>query len=323
MSQDHTSKGLSELSLEQYQEFFINAPIGIITTAPEGQLISANPAMARMFGYDSPDELIVSVKGLTTQLYVDPADREELMRLLKENDEVLNYECRGIRRDGTSIWTSINVSVVRDKDGKLIHFQSFLTEITERKQAEYKLHESEERYREMFENTFEGIAIYKATDNGSDFVFVDLNKQGAQIDNIDKQKVIGKKVTHVFPKIKDFGLLDVFKRVYETGKSEYLPTSQYEDKRITGWRENFVYKIVSGQIVAVYRDVTERKQAEQALWKNEQQFRTLFMESPVSITIHDKDSGEVVDANPKACTSYGLSSVEELKACGKFIEPPY
>ncbi|MFO7728205.1 MAG: response regulator, partial [Desulfonatronovibrio sp.] len=79
----------------------------------------------------------------------------------------------------------------------------------------------------------------------------------------------------------------------------------------------------TSQSIASAIDITERKRIEEALQRNEHQFRTLFMESPVSITIHDKDTGEVVDANPKAYASYGLSSLEELKAWGMFIEPPY
>ncbi|MFO7728491.1 MAG: PAS domain-containing protein, partial [Desulfonatronovibrio sp.] len=88
------------------QDILMNAPIGIIATTPDGRLLSANSAMARMFGYDSPDELIESVNGLTTHLYADLSDREELMRILKENDEVLNFECKGNLREGGTIWTS-------------------------------------------------------------------------------------------------------------------------------------------------------------------------------------------------------------------------
>lgn len=109
---------------------FTNAPIGIIITTPEGRLLSANPAMAKMFGYDSPDELIETVKGNNIQLYADPSDRKELMRLLRDNKEVINYECRGVHRDGSIIWTSINVSTVLDNNGKIIHFQGFITDIT-------------------------------------------------------------------------------------------------------------------------------------------------------------------------------------------------
>ncbi len=140
MAQENPSaRDAENLAISPEHSLFTNAPIGIVNTTPEGRLLSANPAMARMFGYDSPDELIDSVNGTTIQLYADPSDREELMRLVRENREVINYECRGVRRDGSTIWTSLNVSVVQDKNGKIIHFQSFITDITESRQLEEEL----------------------------------------------------------------------------------------------------------------------------------------------------------------------------------------
>ena len=131
-------------NFSHHHDILMNAPIGIIITTPEGQLLSANPAMAKMFGYESPDELIESVKGITTQLYADSPDREEILRLLGENGEVHNYECRGICRDGSMVWVSINVNKVEDECGN-IYLQSFITNITERKRVEEVLRESEAR----------------------------------------------------------------------------------------------------------------------------------------------------------------------------------
>ncbi|MGM0540322.1 MAG: PAS domain S-box protein, partial [Thermodesulfobacteriota bacterium] len=96
-------------------------------------------------------------------------------------------------------------------------------------------------------------------------------------------------------------------------------------QRLMGWHNAF-WEDDDGRVVGTLssgEDITEHRQAEESLRESEQQFRTLFMESPVSITIHDKDNGEVLDANPKAYTSYGLASLEELKARGMFMEPPY
>ena len=76
---------------------------------------------------------------------------------------------------------------------------------------------------------------------------------------------MGRRVTDVFPGVEAFGLLDVFRRVWRTGRPEQLPVSLYQDERISGWRENYVYKLPSGEVVAAYRDVTEHKQAEEAL----------------------------------------------------------
>ncbi|MFP4348934.1 MAG: PAS domain S-box protein [Desulfococcaceae bacterium] len=121
------------------QDVFNNAPIGIFTSTPEGRYISANPALAGMFGYESPEELIASITDIATQVYVDPADREEFIRLMTEHGKVAEHECRFKRRNGTEFWVSGNVRAIRDEDGRVLAYQGFSTDITERKQAEGQL----------------------------------------------------------------------------------------------------------------------------------------------------------------------------------------
>ena len=87
------------------------------------------------------------------------------------------------------------------------------------------------------------------------------------IENIEREKVVGRSVLEVFPGVKEFGLFNVMKRVWRTGVPEHHPMSIYEDERIRGWRDNFVYKLPSGEIVAVYSDETDQKQSEEALKK--------------------------------------------------------
>jgi len=132
-----------------------------------------------------------------------------------------------------------------------------------REKTEKALTESEARYRGMFETINEGVAVYEAVDDGNDFVYADLNKAGEIIDKIKRKNVIGKKVTEMFPGIIQCGLLDAFRRVYKTGGPENLPDLFYKDNRITGWRDNFVYKLPTGEVVSVYHDTTEAKKAEE------------------------------------------------------------
>jgi PAS domain S-box-containing protein len=94
---------------------------------------------------------------------------------------------------------------------------------------------------------------------------LDFNKAGEGIENIKREKLIGKSVNKMFPGVKGFGLFDVFKRVWKTGKPENYSVTLYKDERISGWRDNYVYKLPSGEIVAVYSDETERKQSAEAL----------------------------------------------------------
>jgi signal transduction histidine kinase/HAMP domain-containing protein len=113
-------------------------------------------------------------------------------------------------------------------------------EIMEHKRTEEALKESEERFRELFDHMRSGVTIFQAVDNGSDFLFKDFNN----------------------PKIKEFGLFEVLQRVWRTGRLEHHPISLYKDSRIEGWRDSYIYKLPSGELVVVYDDVTEHKKAE-------------------------------------------------------------
>lgn len=135
----------------------------------------------------------------------------------------------------------------------------------ERKRIETSLIQSEARYRNLFENMSSGVAVYEAVNGGEDFVFRDFNKGGEKIENVKRENIIGKKVSEVFPGVKTFGLFEVFRRVWRTGKPEHYPVTLYQDDRLQGWRDNYVYKLPSGEIVAVYEDVTDRKEAEEKL----------------------------------------------------------
>lgn len=144
-------------------------------------------------------------------------------------------------------------------------FVTVFEEITARKESEDKLRESEQRYRELFENMSSGVAIYKAVDGGKDFIFTGINRAGEKMDNVDRSQLTGKSVLEAFPAVREFGLLEVFRRVWETGQAETLAEAHYEDERISCWRNNFVYKLQSSEIVAIYDDITEKHKAEQEL----------------------------------------------------------
>jgi len=147
--------------------------------------------------------------------------------------------------------------------------------LREQQHIEQKLKLCQAKLQVLLDNVSSGVAVYCAINDGSDFVFVDFNQAAEEIEQIKKEDVIGRCVTDVFPGVKDFGLLDVFRRVWKTGTAEQHPVSVYSDDRIAGWRQNRVYRLPSGEIVAIYDDVTQNERSELAARMSEQCFRAI------------------------------------------------
>ncbi|MGD1060586.1 MAG: PAS domain S-box protein [Methanomassiliicoccales archaeon] len=149
-----------------------------------------------------------------------------------------------------------------DFRGQFAELVNMMSQAVQRRRSDQALRDSEERYHRLFDNIGIGVVVYEATDDGSDFIIRDFNRGAQNIEKVRKQDVVGHKVTEVFPGIRDMNLLDVFRRVYQTGNPESHPISLYRDERMVGYRENYVYRLPSGEVVTVYEDATARKESE-------------------------------------------------------------
>ncbi|MBF0226837.1 MAG: PAS domain S-box protein [Desulfobacterales bacterium] len=181
-----------------------------------------------------------------------------------------------------------------------------------------QLFESQEylaRYRGIVDNTINGVTVYKPVDNGENFIVVAFNKSAEHIEKIKKENVIGKKITDIFPNIKSFELFDILKKVFKTGCSEKHPISFYENNKICWWRDNFVYKLSSGEIVVVYIDETEKKRSEEALIESEKRYRAFYELSADGILIADFETKNFKYANPSICKmlEYNEQELTKLK----------
>lgn len=123
---------------ERYRKIFENSLNGIFQTTIEGRFITVNPAMAAMFGYDSPEQLMAEVSDIARQLYIDPNDRQQIRRYLEVDGKVTGYEFKALRKNGQIIWIRAYIQVVVDKSGRSF-FEGIVEDVTERKIADEKL----------------------------------------------------------------------------------------------------------------------------------------------------------------------------------------
>lgn len=184
--------------------------------------------------------------------------------------------------------------------------------------AQERLVASNEKLTGIVENTNSAIAIYRAFSDGDDFVFTYFNPAAEKFDKISKEKVLGKRIREVFPGVEDFGLLSVLRRVWRTGKPEHHPLTWYQDGRVSGWRKNYVFKISSGEIVAIYNDYSELKLSEESLRK----FKQAVEQSANSIIITDTQ-GNIEYVNKKFSELNGYSLDEALGQNPRVLKSGY
>jgi PAS domain S-box-containing protein len=142
-------KDLSE-SEERFRSFYENTFVGIYRTTPEGKILMANPALVKMLGYRSFEEL--SERNLENEGYISDEERQEFKRLIVQADQVIGYETRWKKKDGAEIWVRENVRCVRNEKGDIFFYEGTVEDITGQKQSELALRESEEKYRLLVES---------------------------------------------------------------------------------------------------------------------------------------------------------------------------
>ena len=155
---------------EKYRDMVENAVDGFFQSTPDGRFITVNPAMARMYGYDSPQDMIQNITDISTQVYAVPATRDEVRRRLDEAGELLGFESLDYRKDRSTFWTAMNVRSIRDPNDRILYYEGTLEDITERKKAEEELKSSEARYRTLFNGMLDGV--YRSSHEGK---FLDVN----------------------------------------------------------------------------------------------------------------------------------------------------
>lgn len=289
---------------EKYKNIYENAMEGIFQIGPDGRFISANPSLAHIHGYESPEALIKDGKNIAS-MYVNPEDHRRLINLLFEKGAAQNYEAKMVRRDGSLQWISVNVRLVKDDRSKPLYYEGTMMDITNRKMAEEALAESEERYRTAIEHSNDAVSIIR----GETIQYV--NRRFVEIFGYDRrEEIIGKSVlVVVHPDDQD--MVITMNRRRQRG--EHVPV-RYEFKGITKDGRVIYIEVSATSIVyrgtpeyLVYlRDVTERKVAEEVMRNERNRFRTLSENAPFGIIMIDKE-GDFEYINPKFKELFGYS----------------
>lgn len=204
---------------------------------------------------------------------VHPDDKErcyaDLEKHFRGETPFYKNEHRIRCKDGSYKWILDRGKVLSwTDDNKPSRVIGTLTDISQRKQAEEELKNKETRYRELINNMSDGVALYNAVHDGTDFVFRELNRAGEQIIGLTCEHAVGHTVTEIFPSVEEIGLLEVFRRVWKSGRPEFLGCKHYRDTHLDIWMENYIFKLPNNEIVAVFSDISTRKELEEQMLAN-------------------------------------------------------
>ncbi len=226
-----------------------------------------------------------------------------------------------------------------DKNGNVTGAIELGLDITEQVNLENALRDSEQRFREVFRHASSGMAIYASVDDGKDFVFQDINPAGARVSGISRQDHLNRRITELFPSVRELGFLEVLQQVWRTGKPRTYPVSRQENGRLSIWLENYIFKLPSGELVAIFEDRTRQKVAEDELIHSEKKYR-LLVENQTDLVVKVDVEGRFLFVSPTYCNLFGKTEKELLgrsfmplvhkddraateRAMRKLTQPPY
>ncbi|MEN6473640.1 MAG: PAS domain S-box protein [Syntrophaceae bacterium] len=289
---DITAKWQAEEALkaseEKYRSIFENATEAIFQTTPQGTYLSANPALARMLGYASPEEMIDGIKDIGQELYVNPRECEELMRRLDEEGQVEGFETELYRKDRSRFWISMNIHTVRDKQGNIAYFEGTSVDIAERKWAQDALRASEARFRRLYDSIRDA------------FVSVDMDGM-----IIESNEVYRTMLGYEIEELKDLSYRDITPPKWHTFESRIIEKEVmargYSDIYEKEYRRKdgtvfpvelrlYLLRDDEGQpagMWAIVRDISERKRAEERLKEANRQLQNIIEFLPDATLITD------------------------------------
>ncbi len=305
----HAEKTLKE-SEEQFRVIFEQAAVGMAQVAPDGKWLRFNQRLCDIIGYTREELLTMSFQDIIQPDDIGN-DIANLQRLLADEIQTYSSEKRYIRKDGSSVWVNLTISLVREPTGTPKYFVSIIEDITERRQAEEELKKSEEKYRFIFENVQD---VYYETLFDGTILEVSPSIEFISKGQYRRADLIGKSMNDFYPDVK---IRDAFiSAMQKTGS-----VTDFE-VRLKNRDGSFITCSISSKIkldaqgrpdkiIGSMHDITERKQAEEALQDSELRFRSLYENTTIGL-YRTTPGGNILLANPALVKMLGYTSFEKL-----------
>ncbi|WP_022723360.1 PAS domain S-box protein [Rhodopseudomonas sp. B29] len=288
------------LAEESYRKLFEGSIDGIYVTTPDGALLDANPALARMMGYDSPAELIAATRDISATIYVDPHKRDEYREVMQRDGLVRDFEYQAKRRDGDVLWLSDSAGAVRDETGMVTRYEGVVRDITDQKRAEEAVAEGR-RFLQQVIDTVPAVINVKDTD----LKYLLMNRYMAGVLGIEPAYAIGRTTSDLMSRYGAAKTDDNDRRVLQSGKQLGFYEEEYLDSTgaVRQWMVNKLPLFDAAgnieRIVTVALDIGERKRGEQEMRKA-------------------RDAAEAALRNLRE-TQQSLIEAEKLAALGRLV----
>jgi PAS domain S-box-containing protein len=288
------------LAEESYRKLFEASVDGIYVTTPAGALLNANPALARMLGYETPEELIRSTSDIENTIYLHPASRVQYRFLMQRDGVVREFEYQVRRRDGAILWLSNNGTVVRDEAGEVVRYEGTVRDITDQKRAEDAIAEG----RRLLQQVIDTVpAVINVKDRALRYVL--MNRYTAGIFGVEPTDAIGRTTAGLMSLTGAQKTDENDRRVLQEGRELGFYEEEYRDSsgNLRQWLVNKLPLLdADGEvenIVTVALDIGDRKRGELEMSKA-------------------KDAAEAALSNLQE-TQNSLIEAEKLAALGRLV----
>ena len=251
------------LAEESYRKLFEGSVDGIYVTTPGGQILNANPSLARMMLYDSPQGLIRGINDISEGVYVHPEARVQYQQLMQRDGMVREFEYQVRRRDGSILWLSDSATVVRDEAGEIIRYEGTVRDITDQRRAEEAIAEG----RRLLQLVIDTVpAVINVKDKQLHYVL--MNRYMAGIFGIEAHEAIGRTTSDLMSRYGAQKTDENDRRVLATGKELGFYEEEYRDSsgNLRHWLVNKLPLLDADghveSIVTVAHDIGERTRGE-------------------------------------------------------------